>query len=170
MIWYSRTDDIEAPILCLPDVKSQLIRKDPDAGKDWRQWRREQQRMRWLDGITDSMDMNLNKLWEIVKDRGPWCAAEPEITKSWTRLSNWAGLHMVSHVWLSCDPMDCSPPGSSVHGIFQVRVLEWVVISCSRGSSWPRDWTRIYPHLLNCRQILYSWAIRKTQWTTTVLE
>ena len=35
---------------------------------------------------------------EIVKDRGPWCVAEPEITKSWTRLSNWAGLHMVSHV------------------------------------------------------------------------
>ena len=40
-----------------------------------------------------------------------------------------------------CDPMDCSLPGSSVHGIFQARVLEWVAISFSRGSSWPRDWT-----------------------------
>ena len=40
-----------------------------------------------------------------------------------------------------CDPMDCSPPGSSIHGIFQARVLEWVAISCSRGSSWPRDRT-----------------------------
>ena len=42
-----------------------------------------------------------------------------------------------------CDPMDCSLPGSSVHGIFQARVLEWVAISFSRGSSQPRDWTRV---------------------------
>ena len=41
-----------------------------------------------------------------------------------------------------CDPTDCSPPGSSVHGIFQAWTLEWVAISFSRGSSWPRDWTR----------------------------
>ena len=40
-----------------------------------------------------------------------------------------------------CDPMDCSPPGSSVHGIFQARILEWVSISFSRGFSWPRDQT-----------------------------
>ena len=39
--------------------------------------------------------------------------------------------------------MDCSQPGSSVHGIFQIRILEWVVISYSRGSSWPRDWTHV---------------------------
>ena len=42
-----------------------------------------------------------------------------------------------------CDPIDCSLPGSSVHGIFQARVLEWVAISFSRGSSRPRDWTRV---------------------------
>ena len=42
-----------------------------------------------------------------------------------------------------CNPMDCSLPGSSVHGIFQARVLEWVAIAFSRGSSWPRDWTRV---------------------------
>ena len=41
----------------------------------------------------------------------------------------------------SCDPTDCSPPDSSVHGIYQARVLEWVAISFSRRSSWPRDWT-----------------------------
>ena len=40
-----------------------------------------------------------------------------------------------------CDPVDCSPPGSSVHGILQARILEWVAISFSRGSSWPRDQT-----------------------------
>ena len=42
-----------------------------------------------------------------------------------------------------CDPMDCSPPGSSVHGILQARILEWVVISFSRGSSQPRDGTQV---------------------------
>ena len=42
-----------------------------------------------------------------------------------------------------CDPMDCSPPGSSVHGIFQARVMEWAVISFSRGSSRPRGQTRV---------------------------
>ena len=42
-----------------------------------------------------------------------------------------------------CDPMDCSPPGSSVHGTFQARILEWIAISFSRGSSQPKDWTPV---------------------------
>ena len=46
-------------------------------------------------------------------------------------------------VWLFFDPMDCSPPGSSVHGISQARIQEWVAISFSRGSSWPREQTHV---------------------------
>ena len=60
----------------------------------------------------------------------------------------------LSHVGLT-DSMDCRLPGSSVHGILQARILEWVVISFSRGSSWPRDWTCV--SCISCigRRILY---------------
>ena len=60
-----------------------------------------------------------------------------------------------SHVWLLCDPMDCSPPGSSIHGVLQARTLEWVTMPSSRGSSQLRDRTHILYVSCIVRWVLY---------------
>ena len=103
-VFIGRTDvEAETPILWPPDGTRQLIGKHPDAEKDWAQEEKgitEDEMVGW---ITDLMNMNLSKLWEIVKDREAWHAAVHGVAGSWTQLSYWT----ITRKFYEDKPLNC---------------------------------------------------------------
>ena len=109
-------------------VSSDFAALSPVPGKfeGRRRWARP--RMRWLDGITDSMDVSLSKLWEMVKDRGAWHAAVHGVAKSQTRLSDWTTTPVPRRAWPTRLSLGHGPAWS---GKRIILLVSWVGENCS---------------------------------------
>ena len=150
-VFTGRTDaEAETLVLWHPHAKSWLIGKDPDAGRDWGQekGRTEEEMAGWHHGL-DRHEFEWTP--RVCDGQGglaccnSWGWKESDTTEQ----LNWTCFLLCLHASLLqacptlCNPVDCSLPVFSVHGILQARILEWVAFAYSRGLSRPRDWTRI---------------------------
>ena len=133
-ILIGRTDaEVETSVLWSSEANSWLIGKVPDAGKDWGQKEKRASEDEMADGITDTMDMNVGKLREMVRDREAWRAIVRGATKSWTRLGGWTTTTTIES--FTALKILCAPP---IHSSFSTNTWQLPIFYCLHSSAFFR--------------------------------